>query len=47
MLGFKSFWVARCTIAGIEVMNAIRKGQLATTESEAQAPAEQFSALTA
>ena len=26
MLGFKSFWAARCTIAGIEVMHAIRKG---------------------
>ena len=25
MLGFKSFWAARCTIAGIEVMHAIRK----------------------
>jgi len=25
-LGFKSFWAARCTIAGIEVMHAIRKG---------------------
>src|SRR5215471_21866993 len=27
MLGFKSFWAARCTLAGIEVMHAIRKGQ--------------------
>jgi len=26
MLGFKSFWAARCKIAGIEVMHAIRKG---------------------
>jgi putative transposase len=47
MLGFKSFWAARCTIAGIEVMHAIRKGQLATTESGAQTPAEQFYALAA
>ena len=47
MLGFKSFWGARCTIAGIEVMHAIRKGQLATTESGAQTPAEQFYALAA
>ena len=30
MLGFKSFWAARCTIAGTEVMHAIRKGQLET-----------------
>jgi transposase-like protein len=26
MLGFKSFWAARCTLAGIEVMHMIRKG---------------------
>src|SRR5262244_513138 len=32
MLGCKSFWAARCTIAGIEVMHAIHKGQLETTE---------------
>ena len=31
MFGFKSFWAARCTIAGMEVMHAIRKGQLVTT----------------
>jgi hypothetical protein len=31
MLGFRSFWAARCTIAGIEVMHAIRKGQLQPT----------------
>ncbi len=47
MLGFKSFWAARCTIAGIETMHAIRKGQLLTTESEPQTPAEQFYALAA
>jgi putative transposase len=47
MLGFKSFWAARCTIAGIEVMHAIRKGQLGTTETGAQTPAEQFYALAA
>ena len=28
MLGVKSFWAARCTIAGIEVMHAIRKKQV-------------------
>src|SRR6476620_4841360 len=27
MLGFKSFWAACCTIAGIEVMHGICKGQ--------------------
>jgi putative transposase len=47
MLGFQSFWAARCTIAGIEVMHAIRKGQLATTGHAPQTPAEQFYALTA
>ena len=41
MLGFNSFWSARCTIAGIEVMHAIRKGQLKTIET-LQTPAEQF-----
>ena len=47
MLGFQSFWAARCTIAGMEVRPAIRKGQLATTEFGAQTPAEQFYALAA
>jgi transposase-like protein len=47
MRGFKSFWAARCTIAGIEVMHAIRKGQLATVGTGAQTPAEQFYALAA
>ena len=47
MLGFKAFWAARCTIAGIEVMHAIRKGQLETTGHVSQTPAEQFHALAA
>ncbi len=47
MLGFKSFWSTRCTIAGIEVMHAIRKGQLASTGNTSQTPAEQFYALAA
>jgi putative transposase len=47
MLGFKSFWAARCTIARIEVMHAIRKGQLLTTENARQTQAEQFYALAA
>ena len=46
-LGFKSFWAARCTIAGVEVMHAIRKGQLVTAENARQTPAEQFYALAA
>jgi putative transposase len=47
MLGFKSFWAARCTIAGIEVMHAIRKGQLDSTQIGARTLAEQFYALAA
>jgi putative transposase len=47
MLGFKSFWAARCTIAGTEVMHAIRKGQLETAGTVSQTPAEQFYALAA
>ena len=47
MLGFKSFWVARCTIAGREVMHAIRKGQVITSGHLRQTPAEQFYALAA
>jgi putative transposase len=47
MLGFKSFWAACCTIAGIEVMHAIRKGQLVTPGHSFQRPAEQFYALAA
>jgi len=47
MLGCKSFWTARCTIAGIEVMHAIRKGQLVADSAKLQTPAEQFYALAA
>jgi putative transposase len=47
MLGFKSFWAARCTIAGIEVMHAIRKGQLVNTGEEYQTPPDQFYSLAA
>jgi transposase-like protein len=45
MLGFKSFWAARCTLAGIEVMHAIRKGQLMSVGNTSQTPAEQFYTL--
>jgi putative transposase len=46
-LGFISFWAACCTIAGMEAMPAIRKGQLQTPETESRTPAEQFYALAA
>jgi transposase-like protein len=41
MLGFKSFWSARCTIAGIEVIHGIRKRQLVVTDSDFQLGAVQ------
>ena len=47
MLGFKSFWAARCTIAGMEVIHAIRKGQLETAGTVSLTPAAQFYALAA
>jgi putative transposase len=47
MLGFKAFWAARCTSAGIEVMHMIRKGQLAGIGKEQRTPAEQFYSLAA
>ena len=34
MLGFTSFWSARCTITGIDVLYAIRKGQLAAAGTD-------------
>jgi putative transposase len=47
MLGFKSFGAARCTLAGIEVMHAIRKGQLLNAGVGYHTPAEQFYPLAA
>ena len=47
MLRFKSLWTARCTLAGIEVMHAICKGQLAAAADKSRTPAEQFYALAA
>ena len=47
ILGFKSVWAARCTLAGMEVMHAIRKGQLITPGHSLPTPAEQFYALAA
>ena len=47
MLGCKSFWTARCTLAGMEVMHAIRKGQLVSTGEECPTLAEQFYSLAA
>jgi putative transposase len=47
LLGFKSFWAARCTLRGIEAMPAIRKEQLRSTGEGQHTPADQFSALAA
>jgi len=47
MLGFKSFWSARCALAGIEVMHMIQKGQLEGSDGRTQTAAEQFYALAA
>jgi transposase-like protein len=46
-VGVKSFWAARCTIAGIEVRPALRKGPLMTPAPSLPTPAAQFSALAA
>jgi putative transposase len=43
MLGFKSFWSAAATLAGIELMHMIRKGQMKA--SGRLRPAQQFYAL--
>ena len=48
MLGFKSFDTAQSTLAGIELMHMLKKGQLAGEEAvEGLTPAEQFYALAA
>jgi putative transposase len=43
MMGFKSFWSAAVTLAGIELMHMIRKGQLKAAGHLRQA--QQFYAL--
>ncbi|MBS0151372.1 MAG: DDE-type integrase/transposase/recombinase [Nitrospira sp.] len=47
MLGFKSLWAAQCTLAGIEVMHALRKRQLVDMRGEPLMPVEQFYSLAA
>jgi putative transposase len=48
MLGFKSFKAAQCTLAGIELMHMVKKGQLVGEEGvKGLTPAEQFYALAA
>ena len=47
MLGFKSFAAAQRTLAGIEIMAMIRKGQLKRSAGHEKTPAEQFYSLAA
>jgi len=47
MLGFKNFPAAQQTLAGMEVMAMIKKGQMKTSEGNKKSPAEMFYALAA
>jgi putative transposase len=47
MLGFKNFYAAQCTLAGIEVLAMIKKGQMNIRVSHEPSFAEQFSMLAA
>jgi len=47
MLGFKSFRCAKSTLAGIELMAMINKGQMKKNLVGSLSPAEQFYALAA
>ncbi len=47
MLGFKSFDTAQCTLAGIELMHMLRKGQIEEGVEQGLTPAQQFYSLAA
>ena len=47
MLGFKNFYAAQRTLAGIEVMAMLKKGQMKTSEGNEKSPAEKYYALAA
>jgi putative transposase len=47
MLGFKSFYSARLTLAGIELMHMLKKGQMIPANGQALSAAEQFYSLAA
>jgi putative transposase len=47
MLGFKNFYAAQRTLAGIEVMAMIKKGQMRTRVGHEQSFAQMFYALVA
>jgi hypothetical protein len=46
-LGFKSFKAAQATLASVELMHMIRKGQLASGAEQTLTAAEQFYSLAA
>jgi transposase-like protein len=45
MMGFKTFRTARITIAGIELVNMLRKGQMRSPDGESAGWVEQFFSL--
>ena len=47
MLGFKNFYAAQRTLAGIEVMAMIKKGQMKIRAGKEHTPAQMFYALAA
>ena len=47
MLGFKNFYSAQKTLAGIELVRMSKKGQQRKTRGEVLSPAEQFYSLAA
>ena len=47
MLGFKNFHSAQKTLAGIELMKMIKKGQMEMSKGGGSSPAEQFYSLAA
>jgi len=47
VLGFKNFYTAQKTLAGIELVRMLKKGQLRKTRGDLLSPAEQFYSLAA
>jgi len=47
VLGFKNFYSAQKTLAGVEVVRMIKKGQMKKTRGDVLSPAEQFYSLAA
>jgi len=47
MLGVKSFWFARRTLAGMEFMHMLKKGQMIAADGKQLSDAEPFYSLAA